>query len=135
MEQIWKQEMEKKVAKKQEFQTTSPYRGGFVRSDYVPSEFEAIDISNEVTTILKGDLIVWRTPGSGHVVMFIDWKDKEKFDFYGIEAQRTDIKTTEGLGINVFNLNKLGYKTYVLRRVVKNSEDLNDSNLIILTKE
>ncbi len=67
--------------------------------------------------------------------MFIDWKDKEKLDFYGIEAQRADVKTTEGLGINVFNLNKSGYKTYILRRTLKNLENLSDTNLTTLTKE
>ena len=134
MEQIWKQEMQKKIAQK-EVETTAVHRGGFLRSTYVPSEFEAIDIANGIDVILKGDLIVWRTSVSGHVVMFINWKDKEKLDFYGIEAQRADVKTTEGLGINVFNLNKFGYKTYVLRRTVKNLENLSDSNLTTLTKE
>ena len=126
--------MQKKIAQK-EVETTAVHRGGFLRSTYVPSEFEAIDIANGIDVILKGDLIVWRTSVSGHVVMFINWKDKEKLDFYGIEAQRADVKTTEGLGINVFNLNKFGYKTYVLRRTVKNLENLSDSNLTTLTKE
>lgn len=82
-------------------------------------EYKAISPSS-TGDLEEGDLVIWRwneaTPGqrSGHVVMFLGPMNESSF--YGIEANRKDDKSKEGILIGKFILLREKIDTYVLRR-------------------
>lgn len=84
------------------------------------NEYDAVKPSS-VTDLLGGDLIVWRwnEGGSraGHVVLFLAAVEgTTENEFYGIEANRKDDKSVEGILIGGFRLFKENRDLYTLRR-------------------
>lgn len=84
-------------------------------------EYQAIDL-NTAATLSQGDLIVWRwndpttKARSGHVVMYLIMMNEDAKEFLGIEDNRQDDKSKEGIVVDTFNLYKDNADTYVLRR-------------------
>ncbi|CAJ0754181.1 3773_t:CDS:2, partial [Entrophospora sp. SA101] len=61
------------------------------------SEFEAIEIRENIDNIIqKGDIVIWRG-SSGHTAIFKEWISKSKQTFLGIDNNRMDDKSREGI--------------------------------------
>ncbi|CAJ0925160.1 20568_t:CDS:2, partial [Entrophospora sp. SA101] len=76
------------------------------------SEFEAIEIRENIDNIIqKGDIVIWRG-SSGHTAIFKEWISKSKQTFLGIDNNRMDDKSREGIGFTTFQLYKDNRKTF-----------------------
>lgn len=84
------------------------------------SEYRAVDTQGG-ESIQPADIIVWRWTTesggrAGHVVMFLESNKEKDGEFLGIEANRFDDKSREGLLISSFKLKRTNADTFVLRR-------------------
>ena len=81
-------------------------------------EYEAI--APEPALLRPGDLVIWRWTGAndvrqGHVVLVLE-TGPHAGEFSGIEANRDDDKSKEGILVGSFSLSRTNAETYVLRR-------------------
>ncbi|HVJ64404.1 MAG TPA: hypothetical protein VM901_04030 [Bdellovibrionota bacterium] len=85
------------------------------------NEYQAVRV-DEGEKVRPGDLIVWRwTPANskvraGHVVMYSTAVPEDEGKFVGIEANREDDKSREGIFYSIFDLQRTNADLYVLRR-------------------
>ncbi|NRB10886.1 MAG: C40 family peptidase [Rickettsiaceae bacterium] len=69
-----------------------------------------------------GDLVTWRWPKKkhqlGHIVFFVQWSNKSKGEFIGLEAALLPKGTIEGIGARKFNIDRDDTDLYLLRPVL-----------------
>ena len=73
-------------------------------------EYNVVDV-RAGKSVQPGDFVIWRwnkpenpKARDGHVVMYLEAVDGKGDEFLGIEANRTDDKSKEGIVIDHFNL-------------------------------
>ncbi|MBN9565014.1 MAG: hypothetical protein J0G29_02810 [Alphaproteobacteria bacterium] len=108
---------------------------GWPMSDVEKVEVQIIsrefDLVQDQNNIQPGDLITWRSPKAGHTAVFMSWPKTSLQEvrpdgsahpiyntthFVGIDANREDDKSKEGVNEGIFSYERNGRKTFALRR-------------------